>query len=363
MTRLRGAIIGYGFIASRGHMPAYARLRAQSDAVNIVAVVDPSDGRRQAAIRDIPGVKIFSDAEALLREQAANIDFIDICAPPMFHYPLAVRAIESGLHVLCEKPLVVSRVQAADLIRRARAGRVVVMPCHNYRHAPVIKAIRAAINSERIGNVSAVTLNTFRNTHAKGMPEWISDWRRKREFSGGGIAMDHGSHSLYVCFDWLRAYPRSITASATCLRPDLGDVEDNFSASLVFPTGLATIHLTWTAGMRKVIYTVQGESGAVKAEDDEVEISLQHRTDGPDVAQGAVEWSTEKSIAKSDWMDASHTGWFEPVFQTFATAIEREDFVPRDLIDAYMCVTTIEAGYRSAADGSRQVEIDLPPDF
>jgi predicted dehydrogenase len=363
MNCLRGAIIGYGFIASKGHMPAYARLGSRSDAVKIVAVADPCDARRQAAHRDIPGVRVYSDAEALLREHTSDLDFVDISTPPAFHYPLAVAAIQNGLHVLCEKPLVLSSVQAADLIRRARAGRVVVMPFHNYRHAPVIRAIRAAIDSARIGKVSAVTLNTFRNTHAKGMPEWIPDWRRRREFSGGGIAMDHGSHSLYVCFDWLRAYPQSITAKAVCLRPDLGDTEDNFSASLVFPTGLATIHLTWTAGIRKVIYTVQGESGGVKAEDDEVEIYLQRRTDGPDVAQGAVEWLTEKATAKSDWMDASHTEWFDPVFQAFAAAIEQEDFLPRDLIDAYMCVATIEAGYRSAADGCREVAIDPLPGF
>jgi predicted dehydrogenase len=363
MTRLRGAIIGYGFIASKGHMPAYARLGTRSDAVKIVAVADPCEARRRAAIRDIPGVRVYPDAEELVREQAGDIDFVDISTPPVFHYPQAIRAIENGLHVLCEKPLVVSSVQAVDLIRRAIAGRVVIMPYHNYKYAPVIKAIRAAIDSERIGKISAVTLNTFRNTHARGMPEWIPDWRRQRALSGGGIAMDHGSHSLYVCFDWLGAYPQSITAKATCLRPELGDAEDNFSASLVFPSGLATIHLTWTAGMRKVIYTVQGESGGIKAEDDEVEISLQRRTNGPDVAQGAVEWVTEKSIARSDWMDASHTEWFEPVFEAFATAIERQGFISRDLMDAYMCVAAIEAGYRSAADGSSEVPIDPPPDF
>src|ERR1700736_5040611 len=134
MSCLRGAIIGYGFIASKGHIPAYARLRTRSHAVKIVAVADPCDARRQAAVRDIPEVRVYQDADALLRAQTSDLDFVDISTPPAFHYPLALRAIENGLHVLCEKPLVLSSVQAADLIRRAQASRVVVMPFHNYRH-------------------------------------------------------------------------------------------------------------------------------------------------------------------------------------------------------------------------------------
>ena len=360
MARLRGAIFGYGFIASKGHMPAYKRLQTRSDSAEIVAIVDSCDGRRAAALREHPDIGVFADAETMFRACRGALDFIDIATPPVFHYPLARLAVDSGLHVLCEKPLVFTCAEAADLVERARNRRRVVMPCHNYRHAPVIKAMGAAIDAGRIGEVNAVTLNTFRITHARGVPEWMPDWRRNREFSGGGIVMDHGSHSFYVCFDWLRSYPSSISAKATCLRPRADDVEDNFAASLEFPGGLANVHLTWTAGVRKVIYTVQGERGGITAEDDAIEVATQRRTNGPDVAH-AVEWIIDKSVAASHWMDASHSAWFEPVFEAFFGAIDQEEFVPRDLIDACMCVATIDAAYRSAADGGRETAIKTPP--
>ena len=89
-----------------------------------------------------------------------------------------------------------------------------IYPCHNYKHAPVIKAVRGVIEAGRIGKVHLVTLQTFRNTHAKGVTGWRTDWRRERRYSGGGIAMDHGSHTFYLAFEWLRAYPTAITARA-----------------------------------------------------------------------------------------------------------------------------------------------------
>lgn len=358
MTRLRGAIIGYGFIASRGHMPAFGRLEHM---LSIVAVADPCAALREAARRDIPGVAVYENANELMRANPHPLDFVDIATPPAFHYSLIVAAIENGLHVICEKPLVLSKEQADDVVRRALAAKRVVMPCHNYRFAPVIKAISEVIGSGRIGAVNGLTLTTFRNTHAKGVPEWMPNWRRKRAFAGGGIAMDHGCHSLYVAFDWLRAYPQSVTAKAVCLRQDLGDVEDNLSASVSFPTGMANIHLTWTAGIRKVIYTVHGELGAIKAEDDDVEVSVQRPTDAPDVAQGAVEWVSERMNTKSNWMDASHSTWFDSVFARFADAIRAGDLISRELLDAYMCVAIIEAAYRSAANASREVAVELSP--
>ena len=98
------------------------------------------------------------------------------------------------------------------MLRHATRAERVIYPCHNYKHAPVIKAVRGVIESGRIGKVHLVTLQTFRNTHAQGRPGWRTDWRRERRYSGGGIAMDHGSHTFYLAFEWMRAYPTAITA-------------------------------------------------------------------------------------------------------------------------------------------------------
>ena len=113
------------------------------------------------------------------------------------------------------------------------------------------------IDSGRIGAVNLVTLDTFRTQHARGVAEWLPDWRRIRRYAGGGIAMDHGAHTFYLTFDWLGSHPLSITAKMSS--QGAYDTEDNFTCTVTFPTGVAMARLTWNAAVRKVIYTIHGE--------------------------------------------------------------------------------------------------------
>ncbi len=268
---LRGAIIGYGFIMEKGHAAGYAQRAREGRDVEIVAVADVSEKRRAVAKAHIPGVRVYEDHAALLAAEQGKLDFVDIAVPPADHAPVAHAALDRGLHVLCEKPLATSIDEARSMLRHAvEAGRV-LYPCHNYKHAPVIKTVRSALEAGKIGKVHLVTLQTFRNTHARGVSEWRPNWRRERKYSGGGIAMDHGSHTFYLAFEWLKSYPTSISARATAMAPF--DTEDDFSCSLKFPTGVASAHLSWTAGVRKVIYTIHGDRGAIRVEDDAIEIA------------------------------------------------------------------------------------------
>src|SRR5512140_3180461 len=332
--RLRGALIGYGFIGAQGHVPAYLK---RSDA-EIVAVADICPARRALVAQQVPGAALHDSADALIAAEAHRLDFVDIATPPSDHARIAGLAFDAGLHVLCEKPLATRLSDAADLLDRATRARRVLFPAHNYKHAPVVTAIRDIIASGRIGNVRSVTLETFRNTHAKGVTEWNTHWRRQVRWSGGGIAMDHGSHTFYLTFEWLGAWPTAVTAKMSNQQPDKWDTEDNFSAVLTFPGDrLAHVHLTWTAGVRKVIYTVQGDRGAITVDDDDLQLAVMRATDGPDVAQGAVTWDVERRTLASDWMDASHTRWFNAMFDRFLHAIASGDFAGPEAQDAYRC--------------------------
>lgn len=351
---LRGAIVGYGFIASRGHVPAMlARAKERGD-VEIVAIADTCEARRRRAADDVPGARTYRDVRALLDGEAGRLDFLDIAAPPSEHAAIAEAAFDAGLHVLCEKPLATTLDEARAMLRRAVATKRVIFPCHNYKHAPVVKAIRSILDGGRIGRARSLTLQTFRNTHAKGVDEWRPDWRRERRWAGGGIAMDHGSHTFYLTFDWMGSYPTSVTASAATLGGGGFDTEDTISLVLTFPTGLANAHLTWTAGVRKVLYTVQAERGAITVDDDELQLALLDEGPGP---HGPGKWRFERRSIASHWMDASHVSWFGSLFEQFRGAIEAGEWVGREAREAYLCVQLITAAYRSAAEGSRTVPL------
>ncbi len=353
--RLKGALIGYGFIGSRGHTPAYLKRKD----VDVVAVVDGCDARRALASELLPAARTFSSVEDLFRS-GTHLDFIDVATPPSEHFTICDAALRRGIHVLCEKPLTTLPSEAEALVERAFASRRVVFPCHNYRFAPTVRAIDEIISSGRIGRVRSVTLDTFRPTHAKGVPEWNPDWRRRRRWSGGGIAMDHGSHTFYLAFDWLDAWPTSLTAKMVNREPERWDTEDDFSATLVFPGDrTAHVHMTWTAGARLVIYTIHGERGAIVAQDDDIMITTREPMGTGDDGT----WQVEHRVVSSSWMDASHTAWFNAMFDRFHTAIESNDYAGEDVLDACRCIAVIQEAYSSSSSSCVERRLNTPPGF
>jgi predicted dehydrogenase len=347
MTRpLQGALIGFGFIAEKGHVPAYL---TAPDKLQIAAVADVCAARREKARQILPHARIYADTKTLLTAEARQLDFVDIATPPCDHAAIAHAAFEHGLHVFCEKPIATSAADARSMLDHALAAKRVFFPSHNYKHAPVIQAIRRVLESGELGPIHLVTLDTFRTTHAKGVADWQPDWRRSRKTSGGGIAMDHGSHTFYLAFDWLASQPTSITAKMSNL--STFDTEDNFSCTVTFPTGIAVAQLTWNSGFRKVIYTIHGANGAIKVEDDDIEVH-RRRAGGP-----SGQCDVERLSAASHWMDASHAEWFKALQVEFVQAIRTGQWVGPEARDAAMCVQLIETAYASARADGKQLAI------
>src|SRR5438067_1924629 len=144
---LKGAMVGFGFIAGKGHHPAYL---ARKD-VEIVAIADVSAARLDAARAAAPDARLYPSWRELLTKETA-LDFVDVCTPPDAHAEIALAALRRGAHVLCEKPLTTTTAQAMELVAAAREHRRVVFPAHNYKHAPVVKFALDVIRSGRIGS-------------------------------------------------------------------------------------------------------------------------------------------------------------------------------------------------------------------
>jgi predicted dehydrogenase len=351
--RRRGAIVGFGFIAEKGHVPAYAT----SEDLEIVAVVDICAGRREAAAKALPGARIYESYASFLTSEARDLDFVDITTPPYAHASIARAALESGLHVMCEKPLAITVEEVGLTMKQAERNERVLFPVENYKHAPVVVAVRQILEAGLIGTVHDVTMSTFRNTHARGVKEWNESWRREKRYAGGGITMDHGSHSFYLAFEWLRSYPTSISAKMRTSAPF--DTEDTLVSSVTFPTGLATVHLTWTAGVRKVIYTIHGDRGAIRVEDDDIEVAVmgEPQPAAPGAIPKSTAWDLKTKKVASEWMDAGHAGWFRTMFPEFVTAMDRREIIGKPAQNALRCLEVITTAYESANDESRERRI------
>jgi predicted dehydrogenase len=218
---LTGAFLGFGNVAERGHLPGW---RSRDD-VRIVAATDAAPARRDAFLAARPDGRWYDTIDDLLTSE--TLDFVDICAPPGAHAALIRRALDAGLHVLCEKPLV-TRAEEAETVAlaAARAGRV-VHTVHNWLKAPISLKISALIDEGAIGAVRSVEWRTLRARPATAVsPDGATNWRVDPAMAGGGILFDHGWHALYCVARWA-GVPRRVSARLETRRfhdqPLLGD--------------------------------------------------------------------------------------------------------------------------------------------
>ena len=71
----------------------------------------------------------------------------------------------------------------------------------------------------------------------------------------------------------------------------------------------------------------------------------------------------KKFTIESDWMDASHTKWFNSMFDTFLGCIERKDILNAEIRESYACVEIIEKCYQSSAQKSQEIALQTSPEF
>src|SRR5712692_1933301 len=201
---LRGAVIGLGNVAIHGHLPGWL---GRPD-VRISAAADSRPAQRVECEARLPGARWYDSPEDLLAGEP--LDFVDISTPPSSHAPLIRSALERGLHVLCEKPLVSSLDDLGAL--RALAGRLgrVLHTVHNWHHAPIVRRTAALVREGAIGRVTRVDWHTLRTRPAVTSDGDEENWRFDPLIAGGGVLADHGWHVFYVVQGWIGEAPQSV---------------------------------------------------------------------------------------------------------------------------------------------------------
>ena len=190
---LKGAVIGLGGIARNAHIPGFSRGAAQGR-FELVATVDAAPGTAP-----LPGIPLFRTPEELT--QVDGLDFVDICTPTSSHLPLTLWALKHGYHVICEKPVALSKAEAARIATAAKKAKRVVLPCHQYRHNPAWLQIKSWIDSGTIGRWHLAEFHVYRLMADPGVSKDATPWRAKGKASRGGVLLDHGTHLIYELLD------------------------------------------------------------------------------------------------------------------------------------------------------------------
>lgn len=143
--RVRVAVLGAGAWACLAHIPGYRR-----DArCEVVAICDPQRQLAEGVAAEFGIPAVYSDHRAVLERD--DIDMIDVCTPSATHFELSWAALESGKHVLCEKPVAFDfrdTIRAAEL---ARAKKLKTKLGFTFRYAPAMRYMKHLVDSGYIG--------------------------------------------------------------------------------------------------------------------------------------------------------------------------------------------------------------------
>lgn len=237
---MRLALIGCGAIARRAHLPAFRAIPG----VDVVAFASGGRASAEAAASSWGSGEVVDGWQAAL--ECDGVDAVDICAPNALHAPVAIAALERGLHVLVEKPMATTVAEADAMLAAADASGAVLMPAQNLRFAAPFAAARDAVAAGRVGEVVAA-----RAAFGHGGPQdWApkATWFFAPDLAGGGALLDLGVHMI----DVLRAIVgQDVVDVAAMVDPELATPEGVERAAQVllrFERGaIGTLHASWRA--------------------------------------------------------------------------------------------------------------------
>ncbi|MGH7570243.1 MAG: Gfo/Idh/MocA family protein [Gemmatimonadota bacterium] len=138
MSTRRIAVMGLGEAGLGIHLPALAGM---SD-VTVVGACDP-DPERRARAGERWGIPGFETLEELLAKSRPEV--VVVATPPALHAGHVIACVESGAHVICEKPLAGSLVEVDRIAEAARRSERVVVPNHEFRLMPIFEAVLTAV--------------------------------------------------------------------------------------------------------------------------------------------------------------------------------------------------------------------------
>lgn len=349
----RIGVVGTGWWATQYHIPSLA----EYDGAELVALADRDPDRLSAAAKRFGVDTTFVESEELFA--SGVVDGVVIAVPHAFHYPLAKAALQAGIHVLLEKPMVLKAWHAWDLVRTAEAHDRILVLGYTYQYSDSAETVRDAIQSGRIGELVHVSglFSSMVESYFRGQPaDYESvfqfgvtgpreDTYADPEIAGGGQGMTQVTHAMGMVLWATGRRAEEVTAfmANRDLRVDLVDAIayrlDNGAIGTMAATGTVAPGLPAQQEFR--YYGTEGfilqdlVTGAVGV----------HLNDG-----------TTEHVGPLDDPYPAHLP-----SRTLADLIARQGYNPAPPEPAARVVEFLEAAYTSACRGSAPVRVaDLP---
>jgi predicted dehydrogenase len=256
--KVRLAVIGIGVIGNL-HLRNIERL----DQVELAAVCDivPEKARTAAERYGCPA---YTDSDTLLRDRVC--DAVLIATPHYDHAAIGIAALESGHHVLVEKPISVHKADCERLIAAYRKSEdLVFCAMFNQRTDPHYRKIKQLVDQGELGDflrIAWIITDWFRTEAYYASGGWRATWAGE----GGGVLLNQCPHNLDL-LQWICGMPTKVWGFCGLGKRHDIEVEDEVTAYLEYPGGCTGIFVTSTGeapGTNR--FEIAGEQGKLVLE-------------------------------------------------------------------------------------------------
>jgi predicted dehydrogenase len=232
---LKVVVIGCGDIAVSQHLPALAN----DSRFEVIALADPEIGRAESAAKTFSIKRVLADADAAL---ALKPDAAVIATPPHVTPDVSGRALDAGIHVLCEKPVAVTLEAADELVERAAAaGRILQVGFKN-RFAPLTQELRARVTEGRLGGPLIVRIAAF--DEAYDPTDALHTERIQLFLEHGPPVVHEGAHAADL-LGWMLGPPVRVTASSVRSRREFPSPNYHAAAIEYEDGSVAKLEVGW----------------------------------------------------------------------------------------------------------------------
>ena len=347
MEPVRLGLVGLGGMG-RSHLGKENAL----EEVKFVGVADVVPAAVEEATAKY-GVKGYTDYRELI--DSGEIEAVLVATPHPFHAPIALYAMQRGLHVISEKPIAVSVREADQMIAGARAAGVTLAVMFQTRTEPVYRKAREILTSGAIGTIYRsvmVASHWYRSQAYYDSGSWRGTWKGE----GGGVLMNQSPHSLDM-FIWLGGKPRRVTARAET-RGHRIEVEDTVEALLEYESGhsgyLYTTTSEWPGEDR---FEFTGDRGKLVIADKTLRLYRMNRSLSEEIRTNAL-WGKPEGGWETVEVEPAPTGHAEVVKQ-FARSLRRGEPLIATAEDGLNALELANALLLSGFEGR---SVDLPLD-
>jgi predicted dehydrogenase len=240
MAKVRLGVIGAGSWAVASHLPNFARRR---DEVEFVGVARKGAQLLQK-VRDDYGFAVASEDYRDVLD--AGVDICLVASPTGLHHEHAKAALESGAHVLVEKPVTIDPADAWDLVETSRRVDRHLLVSFGWNYRPMVREAKRLMDEQGVGEIEQVTIHmasvtrdllSNRGAYPDAAPDTVPEQRTWTDprLSGGGYGQAQLTHAL-GCALWLTGL-RGREAFALMSAPLDAPVELHDAVTLRFANG------------------------------------------------------------------------------------------------------------------------------